>query len=388
MDPQQTFCPNPQCPARGQCGKGNLVIHSQKEQRYRCKLCGKTFSAREGTVFFRARVACDVITLVLTLIAYGCPIAAIEAAFGFQARTVRRWLEAAGAHCQQVHEQVVMVPQELGQVQADELRIKAQKEKGGRGGIFWMAMALAVPTRLWLGGEISPHRDKPLIRRLAARIHACALPGALLLAVDGLSSYVTAFRQAFRFPLRTGECKRSGRPRLVAWPGVVVGRVIKQYGVGRGGRRTVVGVVHQVAQGTARQLVRWLRATQDKGQGRGTLNTAYIERLNATFRARLAPLARRTRHLARQAAGLRAGMYLVGTLYNLCDYHASLTLGPLVAGAPHVRRTPAMAAGLSDHRWSVAEVLWHRVPPPPWRPPKRRGRRSKAELELLQRWTS
>jgi hypothetical protein len=110
------------------------------------------------------------------------------------------------------------------------------------------------------------------------------------------------------------------------------------------------------------------------------LNTAYIERLNGTFRARLAPLARRTHHLVHRKELLHAGMYLVGALYNFCTYHTSLTL------ATGEQRTPAMAAGLSDHCWSVEELLWHRVPPPRWSPPKRRGRRSKAMKQLIERW--
>ena len=109
------------------------------------------------------------------------------------------------------------------------------------------------------------------------------------------------------------------------------------------------------------------------------LNTAYIERLNGTFRARLAPLARRTQHLVHRKELLHAGMDLVGTLYNFCSLHASLTLAN---GQP---QTPAMAAGITDHGWSVQELLWHRVPPPRWSPPKQRGRRSKAMQQLIER---
>lgn len=380
MDPQQTFCPNLHCPARGQLDKANIIWHSQKQHRYRCKVCGRTFSARSGTVFFHCRVASDLISLVLTLLAYGCPIPAIEAAFGFQARTVRRWMQVAGAHCEQLHQELVVQPRALGQVQADELRVRVQKEKAqGSNGVLWMAMALGVPTRLWLGGVLSPTRDKKLIGHLAALIRACAVPAPLLLAVDGLSSYVTALHKVFRSPLHTGERKR---PRLIAWPQVVIGRVIKQYGKGRGGRRCVLGVRRCLAQGTPRLLRQLLRATQDKGHDQGVLNTAFIERLNATFRARLALLVRRTRGLARQQSALQAGMYLVGTVYNFCTFHDSLCL------ACGVQRTPAMAAGITDHRWSVAELLWHRVPPPRWTPPKQRGRRSKALQELIQRWAT
>ena len=56
------------------------------------------------------------------------------------------------------------------------------------------------------------------------------------------------------------------------------------------------------------------------------INTAYIERLNATFRAHLAPLTRRGRAIARTEAALTAGMWLVGTAYNFCWPHDSLRL--------------------------------------------------------------
>ena len=71
MDPQQVFCHNLACPARGQIGRGNISIHSQKEQLYKCKVCGKTFSARKGTIFHRRRTPEETITLVVTLQAHG-----------------------------------------------------------------------------------------------------------------------------------------------------------------------------------------------------------------------------------------------------------------------------------------------------------------------------
>ncbi len=300
MDPQQAFCPNLACPARGQTGQGNITIHSQGQQRYTCTVCGKTFSARDGTVFYRCRIAADLITLVITLVAHGCPIPAVVAAFGFQARTVRRWVQRAGQHCEALHQQQVVQPRDLGQVQADALRVKTQR------GVLWMAMAVMVPARLWLGGVISPQRDKALIRQVVATIRACALPRPLLLAVDGLSSYVGAIRQAFRSPERTGQ---RGAPRKVPWANLVLGQVVKHYC-----RRRVTGVTRRVRMGTSVLLQTLLRQTQ----GHGVLNTAYSERLNATFRARLAVLTRRTRGLARRQAWLQAGMYLVGTVYNVC----------------------------------------------------------------------
>jgi transposase-like protein len=362
MDPRSVFCPNCDCPARGQRDRGNIQVHSLKERRYWCSLCRKAFAERRGTPFYRCRTDPALITLVLTLIAYGCPPLAIVQAFGFQARTVRKWLAASGAHCRRVHEHRIL-PHELGQVQADELRVKLQ------GKIVWLAMAIAVPTRLWLGGVISEKRDQHLLSALAQRVRAWALPAPLLVAVDGLAGYVTAFRRALRSPQREGQI---GRPPLVPWPGVVIGQVIKQYR-----RRRVVGVTRHLAQGSEAEVERLLAETQ----GGGVLNTAFIERLNATFRARLALLGRRTRRLGRCPLTLEAAVYLIGCVYNFCSEHTSIPIG----GQP---ATPAMLTGLTDHVWTVGELLWSRVPLPPWRPAKRRGRRTRAELELLARWAT
>jgi transposase-like protein len=74
----------------------------------------------------------------VTLLAYGCPIQAIVAAFGLDERTVVSWQERAGKHCKGVHEHLVERPRELGQVQGDEIRVKIQ------GGVVWMARALQV----------------------------------------------------------------------------------------------------------------------------------------------------------------------------------------------------------------------------------------------------
>lgn len=146
MDPQTVFCPNPECPARGQVGEGNVGIYSQKERRYRCRVCGKTFAARVGTAFYRLRTEKETVTLVIpalacgasvTLLAPGCPLQAIVAAFGFDERTVADWHARGGAQGRKVHEQLVAQPRDLGQVKADELWAKLQglKAMDGHGGV-------------------------------------------------------------------------------------------------------------------------------------------------------------------------------------------------------------------------------------------------------------
>jgi transposase-like protein len=67
------------------------VIHSQKERRYRCKRCSKTFSETIGTALYRVHKPHELVTIVVTLLAYGCPVQAIVAGFGLDERTVARW---------------------------------------------------------------------------------------------------------------------------------------------------------------------------------------------------------------------------------------------------------------------------------------------------------
>ncbi len=199
MDPTIIFCPNEHCPARGQTGHGNIGIHSRKEQRFICHECDKTFSARRGTVFYRLRTSAETVVLVVTLLAHGCPVQAIVAAFGFDERTVADWWARSGRQGQAVQEFLVERPRDLGQVQADELRVKKQ------GGIVWMALAMMVKTRLWLGGEVSEQRDMLLIRRLIERVKRCAAHRPLLICTDGLVSSIRAIRETFRDPVHTGQ---------------------------------------------------------------------------------------------------------------------------------------------------------------------------------------
>jgi hypothetical protein len=226
------------------------------------------------------------------------------------------------------------------------------------GGVVWLAMSLSVASRLWLGGAISATRDRALIRAALVRVAACGPVAALLLCTDGLVSYPRQALRAFRQSVRTSG---RGRPRLVLPAGVLIAQMVKRYA-----RRRVCAVERRIVRGGADAVATMLSATQ--GKKTAVVNTAYIERLNATFRARLAPLVRRSRATVRQVATLTAGMWLVGTVYNFVTPHRSLS-----------ERTPAEAAGLTDHRWTVHDLLTFPLPLPNV---KRRGRPPKWLREI------
>ena len=147
----------------------------------------------------------------------------------------------------------------------------------------------------------------------------------------------------------------------------------------------VLTVERRIVQGSKEMVERLIKITQN---GAGVINTAFIERLNATFRQRLNNLVRRTRTLAHRSETLVVDMYLVGCFYNFCDYHHSLRMKLSVGPFGHhwVQRTPAIAAKLTDHQWTPSELFAYKVPPPRWTLPVHRGRPSQAMLQLAQKW--
>jgi transposase-like protein len=185
MNPQKQFCHNQNCWAYGRKGEEHIVIHSHKEKRYRCKRCGRTFSQTKGTALYRLHKPQEELVFVVLTPCSGVWLSylkAIVAAFGLDERTVARWQKEAGSQCRRVHEHLVEAGDvELSQVQADELRVRVV------GGIMWLATALEVRSRLWLGGVVRGHRDRQLIRALLWRIKECGSVAQIFLCTDGLA---------------------------------------------------------------------------------------------------------------------------------------------------------------------------------------------------------
>lgn len=309
-------------------------------------------------MFFGLRKPIELITIVVILLSYGCPVQAIVQAFGLDERTVADWRDRAGQHCQQIHEAIVEQGQlDLMHVQADEIRVK------GRNMVAWMGLAMMVSTRLWLAGTVSLSRDKGLADALLSQVRRaakCLRP--LLVLTDGWAAYPGSIQRAFREKVKATP--GPGRACLRVWPDLHIGSIIK-----RTEKKRVVEITRTMAHGCLARAEQLLARTR----GGDHLNTAFIERLNGTFRERLATLTRKSRHAASRVQALHTGMYLIGCTYNCCVVHQELSKEKHWGKAC----TPAMASGLTDHVWSFGELLSYKVAPAPGVGPKRRRIRPK-----------
>ena len=152
------------------------------------------------------------------------------------------------------------------------------------------------------------------------------------------------------------------KPRWVPLPALLYAQVVKSYR-----RQRIVGVKHRVVFGTQ------LAIEQILARCGWTINTAFVERLNLDLRQCVAATGRRVNTLCQGEAGLRDQLVLFQVYHNFVLPHASLRQAlaePIPtngSGSVQLWRpcTPAMAAGLTDHVWSLKEVLCYWVPPWP-----------------------
>jgi IS1 family transposase len=215
-------------------------------------------------------------------------------------------------------------------------------------GEAWVGVAFAREYRLmlsfWIAGQ-EPDVAEPLIARTEERVQEGTWP---IWVSDGLDAYGDALKKRhciLKLYPRTGKRGRPRRPKWVACPKLRYGQVVKE----RDERRRVTGVYKQSRYGKV-PLYR--------------ITTVYIERHNLTLRQENRRLTRKTLGFSKKVDGLWNQLFLHQGYFNFIRPHRGLRLrgsNPNPSQKKWVRRTPALAAGLTDHVWSLKEFMSKKI---------------------------
>ena len=220
-------------------------------------------------------------------------------------------------------------------------------------------------SKLLLVMDVGP-RTLAMAQRVVHQVTEVLAPGCVpLFLTDGLKDYATALLThcgQWMHPARRQDKGPRPKPRWMPLPALLYAQVVKSYR-----RRRIVGGTHRVVFGTQLAIEQVLAACG------WTINTAFVERLNLDIRQRVAAIGRRVNTLCQGEAGVRDQLALFHVYHNFVLSHASLRQPLLVPEATNGRGsakvwrpcTPAMAVGLTDHAWTLKEILFYRVPPWP-----------------------
>jgi len=356
-------CHNQECRNHGQRGAGNLstCMRYGKYQHLRLLYCGSCkarFSERQGTPLFGAKLETGKIVSVLDHISEGCGVRKTSRLTGVHRDTVIRYSLLAGEQARDLHDVLVAFSPQTREVQFDEKWAcvgkkqhhcdpadPAATEQGDNGDhvAFDPAHRLVVSV---VPGKRTAAKTEGLVKDMHRRTGGRMMD---LLVSDEYPAYKPAILQTYGetiTPPRTGKPGRPKKPYIVAPADLQYATVHKTRHKGR-----VVHVEPRIVFGEEDAI----RAALAASPVSTTLNTAFVERHHGTDRNRNGRKARKTACFSKDWQIHNAVTYFTMYSYNFCWPVRTLRVRQTAGGWQ--QRTPAMAAGLADHVWSLTEWL-------------------------------
>jgi IS1 family transposase len=379
VDTSQHFCPHTDCDYRGWLGLNNLRANGHPSggpwRQLHCTACDGYFPEHHGTIFHGKQVAVELIVHVLACLAEGLGIRATARVFAVAPNTVLDWLVEAADHLR-AFSAYFLCELHVKQLQLDELYAVLSAVKDGEittakaikrlsRSPHWVWVALDPVTKLLVAIDVG-ERTQAMAQRFVHHVAQVLAPDcAPLFVTDGFRAYLTALLTHFGHWVQPPRRQTTGplpKPRWIPLPQLLYAQVVKTTR-----RRRLVRISRRVVFGTLEAVEQVLAAYDWQ------INTAFIERVNLSIRQHVAAVGRRVATLCKGEDGLRQQLALYHVYYNFVLPHASLRQ-PLAEpvrtyGTGSAKRwrpcTPAMAAGVTDHVWTLKEVLLYRVPPWP-----------------------
>jgi len=337
-------CPNPQCRYFGITDEavhalmGNGKRGKRKDiQTFKCQCCQASFSSRRSTPLYHLKTHSDRVEMCLWLLAEGMDISVLVRFTGHVDATLARWLTWAGLHSENLHS-LLFVQLNVAYLQLDELFAPVAGNK--RKSWLWVAIepvAKIIPG-IHLGGRTNDDAYH-FLHNLKLYLTETCIPA---ITSDGLRAYFFAITAHF------GQWVGS---TWVVSNMLAYGQLVKRRNKKKGDGKPYT--IRRMKWGKRWQLFQTL-----KGLGfRETIQTAFIERINLTIRQGIAPLSRRTWSLAKSQQSLLIHVHWWRGFYHFARPHQSLRTKVPGLKRRYRERTPAMAAGLTDHIWTVGDML-------------------------------
>jgi len=373
------FCPHANCDYRGWLGLGNITSNGHPSggpwRQLHCTSCGGYFQETHGTPLHGTRVVPEKLVWAVGALAEGLGIHAVARVFEIDPNTVLAWLVEVADHAV-AFSQYFLHDVRVTQVQLDELFALLSAVKAGEvsdaeaiqrlsRSPHWVWAAIDPITKLLLTIDVGD-RTLAMAQRVVHQVVQVLAPGCVpLFLTDGFKEYTTALLTHYGQWVQPARQRAQGlapKPRWMPLPQRLSAQVIKTVR-----RRRLVRVRHRIVFGTLEAIQQVLAACGWQ------INTAFVERVNLSIRQHVAAVGRRVSTLCKGEDGVRQQLALYHMYYNFCLPHTTLRqplpLPESTNGTGSAKRwqpqTPAMAAGLTDHVWTLREVLLYRVPPWP-----------------------
>jgi IS1 family transposase len=379
VDTAMHFCPHRNCDYRGWLGLNNLRANGHPSggpwRQLHCLGCKGYFPEHHGTIFHGKQASVELIVRVLACLAEGLGIRATARVFEVDPTTVLHWLVEAAEQLR-AFSAYFLCDLHVRQLQLDELYAVLRGVKDGEiseeraikrlaRSRHWVWTVIDPESKLLLAIDVGP-RTLAMAQCVVHQVAQLLAPDCVPLCLtDGFRDYMTALLAHFGYWIQPERRPGKGPQPKARWmplPQLLYAQVVKSYR-----RRRLVAVKHQVVFGTMERVKAVLAACGWQ------VNTAFVERLNLDLRQRVAAVGRRVNTLCQGEEGLQHQLVVFKSYHNFVLPHASLRQ-PLLIPEPtnshgSAKRwrpcTPAMAAGLTNHVWTLQEVLRFRVPPWP-----------------------
>ena len=374
MEWETLYCPNRRCLCYGKPFKKGLLVKngsSYGKPQALCRACGRSIALTYGTAYYELDADPAIFELAARALAEGNSIRATSRIVQVDKDAVSNWLNRSAYQCRlvmlyflrQLHLTECQLDELWSFVHTKEANLPLAKLIDETYGDAWVWTAFAPVCRMVVAFVVGK-RTQENATLLLRRVKAVTDDHIPFFTSDQLPAYENALLEVYgqvEQPVRKGSRGRYPLPRLVPVPELLYAHVVKQREEGH-----VVSVTHKVVFGDATRIDALLKASPASA----TINTSFVERENLSCREHNRRLTRKTIGFSKDLSWFEKQLWLSFAYYHFCLPHLSLrrpldepepTRG---AGSPRKWKpvTPAMEAGLTDHVWTIKELLSFRVP--------------------------